>query len=122
MSGWSLLGGRFGHVRDLVVSIEIVLPTGEIIRVGDGGGTNFRKSSMGFHLKQLFIGHQGSLGIVTEAMLDLVPRPQAEFAAFFAFGGSSRRTGCRPDLTTSGIATLAGTMLFDQNKIDVSAP
>ncbi len=37
-SGWSLIGGRYGHTRDLVISFEIVLPTGEIIRVGDGGG------------------------------------------------------------------------------------
>ena len=44
-SGWSLIGGRFGHTRDLVISFEIVLPTGEIIRVGDGGGKKVRKSS-----------------------------------------------------------------------------
>ena len=84
-SGFSLLGTRFGHTRDLVMSFEIVLPTGEIIRVGDGGGKKIRKSSTGFHLKHLFMGHQGTLGIVTEATLELVPRPEAEFAAFFAF-------------------------------------
>ena len=37
-SGWSLIGARYGHTRDLVISFEIVLPSGEIIRVGDGGG------------------------------------------------------------------------------------
>ena len=73
-SGWSLLGSRFGHTRDLVISFEIVLPTGEIIRVGDGGGPKVRKSSTGYHLKQLFMGHQGTLGIVTEATLELVPQ------------------------------------------------
>ena len=69
------------------MSFEMVLPTGEIIRVGDGGGKKIRKSSTGYHLKHLFMGHQGTLGIVTEATLELVPRPEAEFAAFFAFGG-----------------------------------
>jgi len=88
-SGWSLLGSRFGHTRDLVVSFEIVLPTGEIIRVGDGGGKKIRKSSTGYHLKHLFMGHQGTLGIVTEATLELVPRPEAEFAAFFAFDAAA---------------------------------
>ena len=75
-SGWSLLGSRFGHTRDLVISFEIVLPTGEIIRVGDGGGKKIRKSSTGYHLKHLFMGHQGTLGIVTEATLELVPKPR----------------------------------------------
>ena len=117
-SGWSLLGSRFGHTRDLVVSFEIVLPTGEIIRVGDGGGKKVRKSSTGYHLKQLFMGHQGTLGIVTEATLELVPRPEAEFAAFFAFDdfGNAHRTV--HGIVTSGIATLAGTVLFDEKKIE----
>ena len=74
-SGWSLIGGRYGHTRDLVISFEIVLPTGEIIRVGDGGGRKVRKSSSGYQLKHLFMGHQGTLGIVTEATLELVKRP-----------------------------------------------
>ena len=84
-SGWSLIGGRYGHTRDLVISFEIVLPTGEIIRVGDGGGPKMRKSSSGYQLKHLFMGHQGTLGIVTEATLELVKRPEAEFSAFFAY-------------------------------------
>ena len=84
-SGWSLIGARYGHTRDLVISFEIVLPTGEIIRVGDGGGKKTRKSSSGYQLKHLFMGHQGTLGIVTEATLELVKRPEAEFSAFFAY-------------------------------------
>jgi glycolate oxidase len=83
--GWSLLGSRFGHTRDLVISMQVVLPTGEIAEIGDGGGRKLRKSSTGLTLKQLFTGHQGTLGITTEATLELVPRPELEFAAFFAF-------------------------------------
>ena len=37
-SGWSLVGSRYGHSRDLVLSFDIVLPTGDVITVGDGGG------------------------------------------------------------------------------------
>ena len=85
-SGFSLLSSRWGHTRDVVISFEMVLPTGEIIRVGDGGGRKIRKSSTGYHLKHLFMGHQGTLGIVTEATLELAPKAEAEFAAFFAFG------------------------------------
>jgi glycolate oxidase len=84
-SGWSLIGARYGHTRDLVISFEIVLPTGDVIRVGDGGGPKVRKSSTGYQLKHLFMGHQGTLGIVTEATLELVPRPEAEFSMFLSF-------------------------------------
>ena len=74
--GWSLLGGRYGHTRDLVISMQVVLPTGDIVEVGEGGGRKLRHSSTGFNLKQLFTGHQGTLGICTEATLELAPRPE----------------------------------------------
>ena len=78
-------GGRYGHTRDLVISFEIVLPTGERIRVGDGGGSKVRKSSSGYQLKHLFMGHQGTLGIATKATLKLFPKPEAELSPFWAF-------------------------------------
>ncbi len=115
--GWSLLGARYGHTRDLVVSMEVVLPTGEVIEVGDGGGRKLRHSSTAFNLKQLFTGHQGTLGICTEATLELVPRAEMEFAAFFAFedyASAYRTTGA---LTKSGLATIAGVVLFDEHKL-----
>lgn len=116
-SGWSLIGARYGHTRDLVLSFEIVLPTGDVIRVGDGGGRKTRKSSSGYQLKHLFMGHQGTLGIVTEATLELVPRPEVEFSAFFAYPtylDAWRATG---DFARSGLATLAGVVLFDEWKV-----
>jgi len=116
-SGWSLIGGRYGHTRDLVISFEIVLPTGEIIRVGDGGGKKVRKSSSGYQLKHLFMGHQGTLGIVTEATLELVKRPEAEFSAFFAYPAYADAWKATGDLARSGFATLAGVVLFDEWKL-----
>jgi glycolate oxidase len=116
-SGWSLIGGRYGHTRDLVISFQLVLPTGEIIEVGDGGGRKIRKSSSGFQLKHLFMGHQGTLGIVTEATLELVPRPEAEFAAFFAYPDYDTAWRSTGALARSGLATLAGVVLFDEWKL-----
>src|SRR4029078_2725632 len=49
-NGWSLLGSRFGHVRNLVISFEVVLPTGEVIRVGEGGRREDRSSSVRYCL------------------------------------------------------------------------
>jgi len=116
-SGFSLLSARYGHTRDLVMSMQVVLPTGEIVEVGDGGGRKLRKSSTGFHLKQLFMGHQGTLGITTEATLELVPRPEVEFAAFFAFDDYMKAYGTVRNLTRSGLATIAGVVLFDEWKV-----
>jgi glycolate oxidase len=116
-SGWSLIGSRYGHTRDLVISFEIVLPTGEIIRVGDGGSRKIRKSSTGYQLKHLFMGHQGTLGIVTEATLELVARPEAEFSAFFSHTDYLDAWRSVGELSRAGVATLAGVVLFDERKI-----
>jgi glycolate oxidase len=115
--GWSLLGSRFGHTRDLVISMEVVLPTGEIVEIAEGGGRKLRKSSTGLTVKHLFTGHQGTLGICTEATLELVPRPETEFAAFFAFDDYMKAWATTGELTKSGLATLAGVVLFDEWKL-----
>ena len=115
--GWSLLGGRFGHTRDNVVSMQVVLPTGEIAEIREGGGRKLRKSSTGLNLMHLFTGHQGTLGICTEATLELAPRPEVEFAAFFAFDDYMKAYETTGVLTKSGLATLAGVVLFDEWKL-----
>jgi glycolate oxidase len=115
--GWSLIGARYGHTRDLVISMTLVLPTGDVIQVGDGGGRKLRKASTGFALKQLFMGHEGTLGIVTEATLELVPRPEVEFAAFFGYPDYETAYASTGALAKSGFATLAGVVLFDEWKL-----
>ena len=116
--GWSLVGGGYGHIPDNVVSMEVVLPTGALIRVGEGGGRKVRKSSTGYRLKDLFIGHQGSLGICTEVTLDLAPRPEAEFPAFFAMRSWEEAHRLTLALGKSGLRTLCGIFQFDERKID----
>ena len=115
--GWSLLGARFGHTRDNVISMQVVLPTGEIVEIGEGGGRKLRRSCTALNLKQLFTGHQGTLGITTEATLELAPRPEVEFAAFFAFDDYMKAYETTGVLTKCGLATIAGVVLFDEWKI-----
>jgi glycolate oxidase len=99
-----------------VISFEIVLPTGKVIRVGDGGKKT-RSTSTGYRLKELFMGAQGTLGIVTEATLELVNRPEAEFSAFWLFREYDDAWRALGDIARSGYATIAGAMLFDERKV-----
>ncbi len=116
--GWSLIGAFGGHIPELVLSMEVVLPTGDVIRVGNGGGKKIRKSSVGFRLKDLFIGHQGTLGITTEVTLDVFPRPEVEFPAFFGFRNFEHAHETAFRFTTSGLKTIAGVVIFDEEKVE----
>ena len=116
-SGWSLIGSRYGHTRDLVLSFDHVLPTGEVMHVGDGIGHKVSKSSSGYQLKHLFMGHQGTLGIATEATLKLFPKPEAELSPFWAFDNYDDAYKCVGALARAGVATFAGAVLFDEWKV-----
>ncbi|MBN6041038.1 FAD-binding oxidoreductase [Amycolatopsis sp. 195334CR] len=117
-SGWSLVGSRYGHSRDLVLSFDFVLPTGKVIHLGDGGGRKVSKSSSGYQLKHLFMGHQGTLGIATEATLKLFPKPEAELSPFWSFPDYDSAYRCVGQLARAGVATFAGAVLFDEWKVD----
>lgn len=69
---------RYGNARDLVLGLEVVLPDGQVWN----GLRKLRKDNTGYDLKQLFIGSEGTLGIVTAAVLRLFPRPRSVVTAF----------------------------------------
>ncbi|CAH1189494.1 FAD/FMN-containing dehydrogenase [Candidatus Nitrotoga sp. BS] len=71
---------RYGNMRDLVLGLEVVLPDG---RIWDGL-RSLRKDNTGYDLKHLFIGAEGTLGIITAAVLKLFPRPQSVVSACVA--------------------------------------
>ena len=71
---------RYGNARDLVLGLEVVLADGEIWN----GLRGLRKDNTGYDLKQLFLGAEGTLGIITGAVLKLYPRPKATETAFVA--------------------------------------
>jgi len=71
---------RYGTARNLVLGLEVVLPDG---RIWDGL-RSLRKDNTGYDLKQLFIGAEGTLGIITAAVVKLFPRPKSVATACIA--------------------------------------
>ncbi len=69
---------RYGNMRDLVLGLEAVLPDGQVW----DGLRRLRKDNTGYDLKQLFIGAEGTLGIITAAVLRLFPLPVQKATAF----------------------------------------
>ncbi len=71
---------RYGNARDLVLGLEVVLPDGRVWN----GLRSLRKDNSGYDLKHLFIGAEGTLGIITAAVLKLFPRPRSSATAIVA--------------------------------------
>ena len=80
---------RYGNARDLVLGLEVVLPDGSIWN----GLRRLRKDNTGYCLRQLFVGSEGTLGIITAAVLKLVPRPRELAVAFCAVPSRAGRAG-----------------------------
>ena len=71
---------RYGNTRDLVLGLEVVLPDGQIW----DGLRGLRKDNTGYDLKQLYIGSEGTLGIITAAVAKLYPLPKERATALCA--------------------------------------
>ena len=71
---------RYGNTRDLILGLEAVLPTGEIVDLM----SELRKDNTGYNLKHLILGAEGTLGLITKAVLKLSPKPLAYATAMVA--------------------------------------
>ncbi len=74
---------RYGNARDLTLGLEVVTATGELW----DGLRSLRKDNTGYSLKDLFVGSEGTLGIITAAVLKLYPQPAERSTAFIGVSG-----------------------------------
>ena len=81
-----LRGLKYGVTRNYVMGMEVVLPSGEVLWTGN----KCVKDVAGYSLKDLFIGSEGTLGIVTRVLLRLIPKPQAKKTMVASFAQMDR--------------------------------
>jgi len=105
---------KYGGTKDNTLKLEVVLPTGEIIRTG----TFAHKSSSGYDLVHLFVGSEGTLGIITEATLRLVGVLEKYSAAIANFESVEDATNTVYEIIGSGLGPAA-LELLDQETIVV---
>ena len=117
-NGWSVGGAGSGHPANLVCSMEVVLPTGEVVWLGKGGSRKCRNSSAGYRMLELFFGHQGTLGVVTEAVLDCCPKPEVEFPSYYGFASYEEAYNALYQIGISGVKCAVNYIMFDDEKID----
>jgi FAD/FMN-containing dehydrogenase len=93
---------RYGNTRELTLGLEVVLPNGDLWN----GLRGLRKDNTGYDLKHLFIGAEGTLGIITAAVMKLFPLPQASATAWLAIDSPTAAVRLLGELQAAFGATL----------------
>jgi len=104
---------RYGTMRENVLGLTVVLADGRVIRTGGRA----RKSSAGYDLTRLFVGSEGTLGIITELRLRVQPLPEATAAASCAFPTLEAAVDAVVELLQSGIP-VARCELMDERSVE----
>lgn len=123
--GWSFIGGnvstnaggpkavKYGVVKDHVLNLEVVLPTGEVIWTG----ANTLKNSTGYNLTQLIVGSEGTLGVVTKIVLKLQPYPTQNLLLLAPFRSAESACAAVAAIFQAGV-TPSGLEFMERNAID----
>jgi len=112
ISTWSLgwKAGKYGDMGSLVLALKVVLPTGVVVETRE-----VPKSSTGFDVKSLFIGAEGTLGVITEALLRIHPLPEKRVILMYSFNSFEQAYKSLLKVFRSG---LTPTTSYAENSID----
>lgn len=94
---------KYGVVKDYVLNLEVVLPSGEIIWTG----ANVLKNATGYNLTQLFVGSEGTLGIITKIVLKLIPHPAFNLLMLVPFKSAKKACEAVPAIFMAGVLPSA---------------
>ncbi|MBZ0251739.1 MAG: FAD-binding protein, partial [Candidatus Methylomirabilis sp.] len=107
---------KYGVTKDYVMGVEAVLPNGDVIRAG---GKRY-KDVTGYNLTQLFVGSEGTLGVVTEATLRLLPKPTETATVLAAYDSIDDAARTVPEIFKRGIFPTAAEFM-ERDAIAASA-
>ncbi|MBN1103675.1 MAG: FAD-binding protein, partial [Deltaproteobacteria bacterium] len=94
-----LKGAKYGTTKDYVLALEVVLPDGRVMRTG----SNCMKSVSGYDMTKLFVGSEGTLGVMTEITFKIDPLPTATTTAVGSFGKLEQAGRAVSEIMHSGI-------------------
>lgn len=106
---------KYGVTRDYVRGLEVVLPNGEILNLGG----KVVKNSSGYSIKDLIIGSEGTLGIITKAILKLLPLPKKSISLLIPFADLDKAINTVPDIIKSKAIPTA--IEFMQREVIIAA-
>ncbi|MEO7402926.1 MAG: FAD-binding oxidoreductase [Burkholderiales bacterium] len=106
---------RYGNTRELVLGLEVVLPSGEVW----DGLRGLRKDNTGYDLKHLFIGAEGTLGVVTAAVVKLFPQPLARAVSVVGLANPRRSVELLGHMQSRCGERLTGFELFSERCLSV---
>jgi len=106
---------RYGMMRDLVLGLEVVLANGDVLNLMKG----LRKDNTGYDLKQLFVGAEGTLGVITAAMLKVVPQPSSYVTAIVSLSNVAAGLAILNDLQGATGGQVSAFELIQRRALDL---
>ena len=106
---------KYGTMKTVITGLTVVLPSGEIIKTG----TRTKKTSAGYNLTNLFIGSEGTLGVITEVQLRLSPIPESMMSAICHFNTLEEAVQTAQETIQYGVP-IARIEMLNKDQMDIS--